>query len=117
MKKFISTLAFLLTAFAVQSQITFRQGYYLIDTNVVTIYNNINYVLSVEDSTIILPWKTAKIVNTELTTEGLKFVLDNGDVGRYRTDPRYGEIFYIIWRNGRLVLWTNYIEYFNITLK
>ena len=116
MKKAFLIFNFLLACFAVQSQITFKQGYFLIDSSIATVYNNINYVLNIKDSVITLPQRTAKIMEVEKTEGGLKLTLDNGDIARYKTDPNYGHVFYMIWYNGRLVLWTNYMTSFDINL-
>jgi hypothetical protein len=116
MKKITLIFVFLLAHFAVQSQIVFRQGYFLIDTSGVTIYSDINYVLNIQDSIITLPQRQSKIKSVETTSEGLRLVLDNGDIARYKTDPNYGEIFYIVWSNGRMVFWTKQLQYFNINL-
>lgn len=115
MKQILMLLCLVLPIFAF-SQMQFHQGYLLFNGNV-TVFSNVNYSLVVKDSMIYLPHKTVHIDSSDVIGGVLTMYLNDGGLCKYAIDPQSGNVFSVIWNNGRLVLWENLISGFQIDIK
>jgi hypothetical protein len=121
MKKILVTL-FLFCSFAVQSQVIFTQGYLVIDSTI-SVFANAYYKFNIVDSLLYLPTGLVKVdsvrtVNRSKPDEKpeleLIMFLQDKNVATYNVDKVYGQVLAILYKNGRLVLWTNKMNEFGI---
>ena len=116
MKTIFITALFCLISVVSYSQITFKQGYLLVD-NRVTVFDNMAYEMNISDSIVNLPHKSCKIDSTKLVNNILIMYLSDGDIAQFYQDQTTGGVFTVVWTNGRLVFWERPTKMFEINFK
>jgi len=106
----VTLITFMLLLWDVPSKaqdVRFTQAY-MVSNDTITVINNCDFSLKVNQKSLQLTSLTFNIDSTKVRNKALVLFFSNGWIGEYYQDPNLGDCLSIIWKAGRLVMWRQY---------